>query len=137
MWKRNSGTGDEDILQNRFTRYLMTAVKRHKVSYLKQKVRQERKEVSLEIQDYQTMFQVEPDMLEELPLLEKLESRGLRAAIKEMKEQERYIFLARTLEERSFSELAEELGIGYKGIAAIYYRAAQKIRRRIEEVEKE
>lgn len=137
MWKQNSGIKDEDILQNRFTKYLLTAIKRQKVTYLKQKMTQNSKEISLEIQDYQTMFQVEPDMLEKLPLLEKLESRGLQIAIKEMKKQERYVFLARVLEEKSFAELAKELTMGYKGIAAIYYRAVQKICRRIEEVEEE
>lgn len=137
MWRKNKGTEDADILQNQFTKYLITAVGRHKVRYLKTKEKRRNVEIPLEVQDSQTIFQIEPDMLEDLPLLEKLENERLQAAIREMKEQERYIFLARALDEREFAELAAELGLGYKGVAAIYYRAVKKIRSRIEEVEKE
>ena len=31
----------------------------------------------------------------------------------------------------TFQELAQELNMGYKGVAAIYYRAVQKLRREI------
>ena len=44
-------------------------------------------------------------------------------------ERERYILLAHVLDERDFTALAGELGLGYKGTAAIYYRAVQKVRR--------
>lgn len=33
-------------------------------------------------------------------------------------EKERYVFLAHVLDEKSFEELAEELHMGYKGVAA-------------------
>ena len=33
----------------------------------------------------------------------------------------------------SFTELAQELQIGYKGAAAIYYRALSRIREKLEE----
>lgn len=44
-------------------------------------------------------------------------------------ERERYILLAHVLDERNFAALARELGLGYKGTAAIYYRAVQKVRK--------
>lgn len=40
------------------------------------------------------------------------------------------IFLSRALEERSFAELADEFHIGYKGVAAIYYRTIQRIKKK-------
>lgn len=40
------------------------------------------------------------------------------------------------LDEKSFEELAAELGLGYKGAAVIYYRAIQKIKNRMKEAEK-
>ena len=35
----------------------------------------------------------------------------------------------------SFEELGAELGLGYKGVAAVYYRAVSKIRKRMKEVD--
>lgn len=35
------------------------------------------------------------------------------------------------LDERSLDELAAELGLSYKGFAAIYYRAIQKIKKKM------
>ena len=37
------------------------------------------------------------------------------------------------LEDKGFEELATELGITYKGAAAVYYRALQKIKKKIGE----
>ena len=45
-----------------------------------------------------------------------------------IKEKERYVVLARILDEKGFDEIADELGIGYKGVAAIYYRAIRKLK---------
>lgn len=90
----------------------------------------------LEMQENQLLLQTEPDMLENLPLSQKLENQKLQSAIKEMKEKERYIFLERVLSDKSFSELSAELGIGYKGVATAYYRAVQKIKEYMKETEK-
>ena len=45
---------------------------------------------------------------------------------------ERQIFLARTLEEEDFETLGAKFGLSYKGVAALYYRTIQKIRKSIE-----
>ncbi|MCX4339678.1 MAG: sigma-70 family RNA polymerase sigma factor [Lachnospiraceae bacterium] len=133
MWKRNNGKSEQDILQNRFTRYLMTAVKRRKMLYMKQRNTRINREIPLEIQESQSLLQAEPDMLETLPLLQKLENQGLRYAIKRMKARERYIFLERVLSDKSFAELSMELGMEYKSVATIYYRAVKKIRKHMKE----
>ena len=65
-----------------------------------------------------------------------MEYRAVLEALDQLQKRERYILLARILEERSFTELAElaqELQIGYKGAAAIYYRALSCIREKLEE----
>lgn len=136
MWRRNDGKGESNVLQNRFTRYLVTAVKRQKVSYIRNRRQLTGIERPLEMQEDQLLLQMEPDMLENLPLLQKLENQRLQSAIKEMKEKERYIFLGRVLSDRSFAELSAELGIGYKGIATAYYRAVQKMKEHMKEAEK-
>lgn len=46
-------------------------------------------------------------------------------------DRELYVLLERAVEEKTFDELASELNIGYKGVAAIYYRAIKKIRDRM------
>lgn len=104
MWRRNDGKGEPNVLQNRFTRYLMTAVKRQKVSYIRRR-QLTGIERPLEMQENQLLLQTEPDVLENLPLLQKLEDQRLQSAIKEMKEKERYIFLERVLSDRSFAEI--------------------------------
>ncbi len=43
-----------------------------------------------------------------------------------------YVFLARVLEEKRFKEIAQELGMGEKGVAAIYYRTVKKLRDTLE-----
>ena len=48
--------------------------------------------------------------------------------MREIKEKERYVILARILDEKGFNEIADELGMGYKGVAAIYYRAIRKLK---------
>lgn len=136
MWKRNNGKGESNVLQNRFTRYLVTAVKRQKVSYVRSRRQMSGIERPLEMQENQLLHQTEPDMLENLPLSQKLENQRLQSAIKEMKEKERYIFLERVLSDKSFSEMSGELGIGYKGVATAYYRAVQKIKKHMKEAEK-
>ena len=49
--------------------------------------------------------------------------------VKEIKEQERYILLARVIEEKSFSQIAGETGLSYKGAAAAYYRTLERLRK--------
>ena len=62
-----------------------------------------------------------------------MECRAVLEALGQLQKRERYILLARILEERSFTEFAQELQIGYKGAAAIYYRALSRIREKLEE----
>lgn len=136
MWKRNNGKSEQDILQNRFTRYLMTAVKRRKMLYMRQRNARINREIPIEMQENQSLLQVEPDMLEMFPLLQKMENQALQSAIKGMKERERYIFLERVLSDKSFAELSIEIGMEYKSVATIYYRAVEKIRKRMKEMKK-
>ena len=65
----------------------------------------------------------------------RLENDVLLYALKEISERERHIFLSRVLDEKSFELLADELGLGYKGVTAIYYRAIHKIKKIMEEMD--
>ncbi len=80
---------------------------------------------------------IEQDMLLGLPVLMQLEDSALLHALRELSERERYIFLARAVDGKSFEALAEETGMGYKGVASVYYRTVQKIKRKIEVMKNE
>ncbi len=132
MWHKNNGKSETEIMQNRFTAYLATAVQRCRNDYIQQLDR--RRQIESLTEDFLFMPEcsIEQDMFLGLPILMQLEDSVLLQALKELSERERYIFLARVLDGKSFETLAEETELGYKGVTAVYYRTAQKIRRKME-----
>ena len=128
MRKQNDGKSADDILQNQFTAYLVTAIKRRKALYIRKKIQQQA-ESPLELCDFDMSLQGDTDLLTGFSLLEQIENPMLHLALIQARERERYIFLTRILEERSFSELAEELGISYKATTHSYYRFIERIRK--------
>ncbi len=129
MRKQNDGQSTNDILQNQFTAYLVTAVKRRKALYSRKKVQRQQAESPLELYDFDMSLQADSDLLTGFSLLEQIENPMLHLALMQARERERYIFLTRILEERSFSDLAEELGISYKAATHSYYRFIERIRK--------
>ena len=132
MWHKNNVKSETEIMQNRFTAYLATAVQRRRNDYIQQLDR--RRQIESLTEDFLFMPEcsIEQDMFLGLPILMQLEDSVLLQALKELSERERYIFLARVLDGKSFETLAEETELGYKGVTAVYYRTAQKIRRKME-----
>ena len=131
MWQRNDGKGEVNLLQNQFTNYLVTAVKRKKSDYLRGKEHLRRQELALELQDFDLIFQFDADIEGGLSLVEQIESPALLQALTDAKERERYIFLGRVLDERSFGQLSSELGITYKATTHAYYRFVEKLRKQL------
>ena len=137
MWQKNNGKSETEIVQNRFTAYLATAVKRRRNDYLQQQDRRQQIESLTEDYPFLLEYSIEQDMLLGLPVLMQLEDSALLCALKELSERERYIFLARALDGKGFEVLAEETGMGYKDVSAVYYRTVQKIKRKIEVMKNE
>ena len=137
MWQKNNGKSETEIVQNRFTAYLATSVKRRRDDYLQQQDRRQQIESLTEDYPFLLEYSIEQDMLLGLPVLMQLEDSALLCALKELSERERYIFLARALDGKGFEVLAEETGMGYKGVSAVYYRTVQKIKRKIEVMKNE
>lgn len=133
MWQRNKGRSEEEILQNQFTSYLTLAVHRQRSEYIRQIDRRLVEKTNLEELYFTHDGIIEADFIYSLPLFMQLENNALFYALRKLNERERLVFLAHILDEKSFTVLAEELGIGYKGVAAVYYRALQKVRRSMEE----
>lgn len=136
MWYRNDAHEEAENLQNRFTAYLVTAVRRRKTAYLNQRNKVIQMEYHIDEERRNFESDVQRDLINELPLLMRLENDSLMCALKHLSERERYVFLGRALDETSFEELAAELGVSYKGVAAIYYRTIRKIQNYMREVDK-
>ena len=130
MWQKNNGKSETEILQNQFTAYLATAVQRRRNDYIQQMNRRQQTESLTDGFPFMPECSIEQDMFLGLPILMQLEDSALLHALKELSERERYIFLARALDRKSFDVLAEEMGLGYKGVSAVYYRTVQKIRKK-------
>ncbi len=137
MWQKNNGKSETEILQNQFTAYLATAVQRRRNDYIQQIDRRRQIESLTEDIAFMSECSIEQDMLFELPIFMQLEDNALLHALKELSERERYIFLARVLDGKSFETLAAEMGVGYKGVSAVYYRTVQKIRKKMEVMKNE
>ncbi len=120
---------DSEAEQNRFTAYISTAVQRRRRDYIIQAMHLQERECLTDNPISQADCDVFDKVMEELPILMQLENEKLHKALMELNERERQIFLTRELDGVTFGELAERLGIGYKGAAAVYYRALKKIRK--------
>lgn len=131
MWERNNGVGDDNILQNQFTAYLLISLRRRKARYLSGKAKRLQYELSLDLQEYLPEIRTEPDMLLGLPMFSQLENQRLRQALERLKARDVYIFLAKVLEDRSYAEIAEELGIGYKAVTAAYSRMVERLKKEL------
>lgn len=125
MLHRNTGSNEHDILQNQFTSYLSLAVSNARIDFIRAKIARLKREQTTE--QYELLFTQE---VFEVELF--MENEALSQAMKEIREKERYVFLARVLEEKKFKEIAKELGMGEKGVAAIYYRTVKKLRNMLE-----
>ena len=124
---------NEIVCKSTHAGYLIQAVRRTQRDYLKALYAYSNQETLTD-----TIFAVsqtlEQEVMERLPLWEKIESSALLYALKQLDERERYVFLARVLDKRPFDVIGVQLGLSYKGAAAVYYRAIRKLKKSIEGV---
>ena len=121
----NGGKSESNILQNQFTRYLKTAVQRRKIDLFHAKNRVYGHEC------YDDSWQDIPSLVTEdiyFNTSAQCDTIGLERTLYQVEKRDRYIFFAHVLDERTFTVLAAELGMNYKGVAADYYRVIHKIR---------
>jgi RNA polymerase sigma factor (sigma-70 family) len=125
MNRRNNGTDGADILQNKFTAYLVTAVRRKKKHYRRMNAKTAKHELLLEAQDVAAASEMTP----ELPALDQVENPRLYRALAKMKQRDLDILLARAVGGKTCAELSGELGIDTRHIATIYSRVTKKIKK--------
>ena len=127
-WYKKNRNSQDEILHDTFIAYLATALQRRRQLYIEQLKKAQRANNSLDRLLNAAMFDAKTDKEDGLPLLLQLESEKLQNALMNLSERERYIFLAFVLEEKNYTQLAQELDVGYKGVAAIYYRTLKKLK---------
>ena len=66
-----------------------------------------------------------------------MEYELLRQALRQIKDKERAIVLARVVEEKSFGEVALEMDMSYKAVTNMYYRIMQRLKFYMEGVDTE
>ena len=133
MQYRNNGASEEHIIQNRFTAYLLVALRRKKNEFLALRFSHQQHEQPNEpgTSTFVSICDVEDTVCQMLDL--QTEFAALMWLLESLHERERTIFLSRAMGERSFAELADEFQMGYKGVASIYYRTIQRIKKELEE----
>ena len=134
MQYKNDGKSEEHYIQNRFTAYLQVSLRRKRIEVLAKRYDLMRHETSSETSEiFSYVQQNEDQLIHDMDV--QIKCQQILQALQNMKARERYIFLARVIEERPFTELARELGLSYKGVAAIYYRTLQRLRKEMEDFE--
>ena len=129
--ERNTGLEEDEVLQNSFTAYLLSAVQRRKALYIDAQMKKQRVSSLIEETVMDSAFDLDAEALQTIPLYMRLQNEKLYASLSQLTERERYVFFNRALDEKSLDALAAELGLSYKGVAAIYYRTIKKIRKKM------
>lgn len=132
MGHKNNGQGENNALQNRFTAYLQTALRRRKRDYMDKQQRVNSREIPVDFQ----AAQFSDDGVETAGGDPPTEGDALMQALSRLTARERYILFERILNERSYEDLAVPLGLRYSGVSAAYHRIIQKLRKELGEGER-
>ena len=132
IWKKYEDQTRDEVLQNRFTAYLTSAVSRRRAEYIDKLIQLQNQLNFNSANIVDKNFDVEEEVLKSFPLHLQIQNEDLFLSIAELSEQERYILFNRALGELSLNEMATELGMNYKTVAAVYYRTIQKLKKRMQ-----
>lgn len=142
MLFRNDGKGESNTVQNQFTAYLVSAFRRRKRDVLQVWMRVSENEFSVDFQDFLLDTSMEPETPNPTQIHTaqtyhtiEFENEALERGIRGLSEQDRYVFLARVLDEREFDDLAKELGLSSSAVTARYYRVIKRVKKAMKEGE--
>lgn len=130
MQFRNDGAGADNIIRNHFTAYLKLRFERRKRDILRKRARLTQHEVSV---DYESCFADRIDSENAMlgagrdPMT--WDNELLVSAFQSLTEREQTILIAHVLDEATFEELGDVLGLSYKGASTAYYRVINKLRK--------
>lgn len=105
MQYKNDGKSEEHYIQNRFTAYLQVSLRRKRIEVLAKRYDIMRHETATETNElFSCAQQNEDQLIHDMDV--QIKCQQILQALQNMKARERYIFLARVIEERPFTELA-------------------------------
>lgn len=132
VWKKYEDQTRDEVIQNRFTAYLQSAVSRQRAAYI-DKLNRMKGFVNLDLSNVEDIrYDLEAEAMKSFPLHLQIQNEDLFLSIAELTEREQYVFFRRALGELSMEEMAVELGMSYKAVAATYYRAIRKLKKRMQ-----
>ena len=130
MQFRNDGAGEDNIIRNRFTAYIKLRIEGKRRDILSKRARLARHEMSV---DYESCFAdmagSENAMLASGRDPMTWNNELLIHAFRSLNEREQAILIAHVLDDVTFDDLGDALGLSYKGVSTAYYRVIQKLRR--------
>lgn len=92
VWQRNEGYEQDEILQNKFTAYLLSAVQRRKAQYIDSLMKAQQITTLIEETAMDSTFDLEQEMLQGIPLYMRLQNEKLFWSLSALTERERYVF---------------------------------------------
>lgn len=129
MGQRSNDPNEVFALQNRFTAYLLIAVKRKKRDYI-------RKQTRLDDHELLTDFQNEEYINDSVHTLKgadqfsyRIEYDTLMQALSQLTDKERCILFERILNDCGYEELAHRLNLNYRSVATAYHRIIKKLKK--------
>ena len=125
MYKKNNGLTEQEKLQNKFSAYIETTIVRYRMTYLRYKSRN-----YIGLCENEEEFESIPDTTDFV--YDMCSAECISNALKSLNEKERYVFVSKVIEERDFNEIAETMGMKYKGVTTLYYRAIAKLKTMLE-----
>lgn len=131
MFERNSGMGESNITQNRFTAYLLVAIRNTRKMYLDKmgKIRAHEQSLETSICDGNLLY--EPDMLGTLQLPDQFENAALQDAFNQLSGRDRHIFIRKAIEGKPLRDIGAELGLGFNTVSTAYHRMIRRLRKEL------
>lgn len=129
MRQHYEGQDEISALQNRFTGYLLIALKRRKRDYMNKRNRLESRELLTDFQNDLFLDKPVRNVMDKAP---QVENSDLMQAISHLSARERYILFARVLMECEYAELAEHLNLRYGNVSTAYHRIIKKLRKELQ-----
>jgi RNA polymerase sigma factor (sigma-70 family) len=125
MYKRNNGSTEQEKYQNKFTAFITASIRNERKAYIRATYRRKVNICDME-EEHFLLLPDKTNFVSELTV-----SDTLKIALDSLDDRERYVLVSRVIQEKSFEDIAESLGLKYNGVATIYHRILIKLRKKI------
>ena len=132
MGRHYEGQSEINALQNRFTGYLLVALKRRKRDYMNKRNRLENRELLTDFQSDPFSNESACNVMGKAPSCAQVEYSDLMQAMSHLSAKERYILFERVLMECEYTELAAHLNLCRGSVSMAYHRIIKKLRKELQ-----